>query len=72
MSKPFFVPSHRSKPHRPVEAVDVAARHLVFKLFEVTNGVQGAWHVLREPLRVCRRPFRLSHAVMAGWSSVAW
>jgi hypothetical protein len=30
-----------------VEAVDVAARHLVFKLFGVANGVQGAWHVLR-------------------------
>ena len=25
-----------------------------------------------EPPRVCRRLFRLSHAAMAGWSSVAW
>ena len=24
-----------------------------------------------EPPRVCRRPFRLSHAAMAGWSSMA-
>ncbi|MBV8186999.1 MAG: hypothetical protein JO339_07150 [Alphaproteobacteria bacterium] len=64
MSKPFFTPSSRSKPTRTMEAVDVAARHLVYELFEATDGVQGAWHVLG---KIGQRPATVSRAVERGW-----
>jgi hypothetical protein len=41
MSKPFLAPNAKGKPSRTVEAVDVAARHLVYKLCEAADGVQG-------------------------------
>jgi hypothetical protein len=43
MSKPFFVTSTKGKPSRPGEAVDVAARYLVYKLYDATSGARGAW-----------------------------
>ncbi len=46
MSKPFFVAT--SKPTRAGEAIDVAARHFVYKLYEATNGRPGVWHALSE------------------------
>jgi hypothetical protein len=64
MSKPFFVSSSRSKPSRPVEAVDIAARHLVYKVFEATDRVQGAWQVLGE---IGERPATVKRAVERGW-----
>jgi hypothetical protein len=46
MSKPFFIPPAKSKPPRAGEAIDVAARYLVYKLYGATNGQLGAWHEL--------------------------
>ena len=48
VSKPFFIAGTKSKPPRTAEALDVAARHLVYKLFEATDGMLGVWHVLAE------------------------
>jgi hypothetical protein len=64
MSKPFFAPSTKAKPSRTVEAVDVAARHLVYKLYEATDGVLGAWHALG---RIGERPATVTRAVERGW-----
>jgi hypothetical protein len=64
MSKPFFAPTAKSKPSRTAEAVDVAARHLVYKLFEITDGVQGAWHILG---KIGEPPATVARAVERGW-----
>jgi len=60
MSKPFFIASGRSKPARTAEAVDVAARYFVYELFDITDGILGAWHVLGnvgERQATVRRPW---------------
>ena len=44
--KPYKIAPVKGKPPKTVEAIDVASRHLVYKLFEETNGQLGAWHVL--------------------------
>jgi len=67
MSKPFFIANGKSKPLRTAEAVDVAARHLVYKLFEATSGRPGAWHVLGE---IGERPATVARAVERGWMVV--
>jgi hypothetical protein len=64
MSKPFFIANGKSKPLRTAEAVDVAARHLVYKLFEATIGQPGVWHVLGE---IGERPATVARAVERGW-----
>jgi hypothetical protein len=64
MSKPFFAPSAKSKPSRPVEAVDIAARHLVYKLYEATDGVLGAWHALG---KISERRTTVVRAVERNW-----
>jgi hypothetical protein len=62
MSKRFFIAN--SKPLRSAEAIDVAARHLVYKLYEATNGQLGAWHVLRE---IGETKATVVRAVERGW-----
>ena len=51
------------KPPVTIEAVDVAARHLVYKLFEETNGQPGAWQVLGE---IRERPETVAKAAERG------
>src|SRR5260370_13479832 len=48
MPKPFFIANARSKPTRAGEAIDDAARHLAYKLYEATNRQAGAWQALGE------------------------
>ena len=67
MSKPFFARTAKSKPLRTVEATDVAARHLVYKLFEATDGELGAWHVVG---KIGERPETVARAVERGWVAV--
>ena len=64
MSKPFFIPSARSKPSRTAEAIDVAARYFVYELFDVTSGILGAWHVLG---KVGERQATVAKAGERGW-----
>jgi hypothetical protein len=45
--------------------MDVAARHLVYKLYETTDGIQGAWHVLGKIIR--EKPATIARAVERGW-----
>jgi hypothetical protein len=49
---------------RPAEAVDVAAKHLVYKLYEATNGRPGAWQVLG---KIGGQPQTVARAVERGW-----
>ena len=64
MPKPFFIANAKSKPTRTSEAVDVAARHLAYKLYEATNGQPGAWQALGE---IGERPATVARAVERGW-----
>jgi hypothetical protein len=64
VSKPFFVPTAKNKPPKTAEAVDVAARHLAYKLFEATDGMRGAWAVLG---KIGERPATVARAVERGW-----
>jgi hypothetical protein len=64
VSKPFFIAGTKSKPPRTADALDVAARHLVYKLFEATDGVLAVWHVLGE---IGERPATVARAIERGW-----
>ena len=48
---PFILPRGKSAAPRTAEVLDVAARHLVYKLHDATEGIQGAWHVLGKIIR---------------------
>ena len=54
----------KSNPSRTAETLDVAARHLVYKLFEATDGIPGAWHVLG---KIGETPATVARAVERGW-----
>ena len=61
---PVSIPPARSKPLPTVDAVDVAARHLVYKLSDATNGLPGAWHELG---LMGERPETVTRALERGW-----
>ena len=65
-SKPFFIPTTKTKPRRTGEAVDVAARYFVYELYDATSGHAGAWKVLREKGQVQA----IVRAVERGWAIV--
>ena len=48
MSKSFFIAPTKRRPAVLGGAVDIAARHLVYKLFSATDGRSGGWHELRK------------------------
>jgi hypothetical protein len=63
--RPFPITSAKGKPHQgTAQAVDVAARHLVYKLFEETKGQPMAWHLLGG---IGERPETVAKAVERGW-----
>jgi hypothetical protein len=54
-----------SKPTRTTsDAIDVAARYFVYKLFGATDGRPEAWHALRE---LGERAETVTRAVVRGW-----
>ena len=65
MSKPFFVATPRTKPARTADADAVAARYLVYELFDLTDRIAGAWHVLGKIAGP--RQAALATAVERGW-----
>ena len=64
---PFFTPTTKTKPRRPGEAVDVAARYFVYELYDATGGHVGAWKVLRDDEQV---QATVARAVERGWAVV--
>ena len=44
--RPFLVVRRKGKPPRTAEAVDVAARYFLYKLYDATNRHTGAWQAL--------------------------
>ena len=51
-------------PDKKADALDVAARYLVYKLYEATDHRPMAWHVLRE---VGEAAATIARAVERGW-----
>jgi hypothetical protein len=64
VSKTFVVVRAKGKPSKIAETLDVAARHLVYKLYEATNGQRRAWQVLG---KIGERPATVARAVERGW-----
>jgi hypothetical protein len=54
-------------PSKIADPLDVAARHLTYKLYEATNGELGAWSALG---KIGERPETLARAIERGWVSV--
>jgi hypothetical protein len=52
------------KPIRSAEGIDIAARCLVYNLFEATRGAQEEWRALRE---FCEDEEIVARAMERGW-----
>jgi hypothetical protein len=63
VSKRYVNASAKGKSSKTAEAIDVAARYLVYQLFEATDGMQGAWHVLG---KIGERPATVARAIERG------
>ena len=64
MFKPFSIPKSKTQSSTPVDAEDVRAKHLAYRLFEETNGSPGAWQALR---KMGDRPETIARAAERGW-----
>jgi hypothetical protein len=56
--------SDKVKPSRPTAAVDVAARYLVYKIFDAISGTPETWRPLRD---IDEKAETLARAVARGW-----
>jgi hypothetical protein len=63
-TRPFFIANAKRKPSKTGQAIDVAARYFIYKLYEATNGQTGAWQLLRE---IKEAPATVARAVERGW-----
>jgi hypothetical protein len=63
-SVPRFTIKASSARAKTSEVLDVAARYLAYKLYEVTNGELGSWSALRE---IGEKPETLARAIERGW-----
>lgn len=67
MSKTFTIASAGPKARKAADAEDIAARYLVYKLYDATRDQVGTWQALRalgEPKAIVDR------AVERGWVTV--
>jgi hypothetical protein len=64
VSKRYVIASAKGKPSKTAEVIDIAARYLVYRIFEATEGMQGAWHVLG---KIGERPATVARAIERGW-----
>lgn len=55
---------NRIAPAKTGDAIDIAARHLTYKVYEATNGELGAWCALG---KIGERPETLARAIERGW-----
>ena len=62
--RPFTIPAAKSKSFKTIDAIDVAARYFVYKLYEATVGQPMQWQVL---LGMEESPVTISRAVERGW-----
>jgi hypothetical protein len=60
----FHIPKGRSKAAKAGEGIDVAARYLVYKLYEATDGHPMQWQVLHG---MGESAATISRAVDRGW-----
>jgi hypothetical protein len=58
-------PPRKSKPPRAAEALDVAARYFLYKLYDATNRQAGGWQVLGKMIGESRET--IARAVELGW-----
>jgi hypothetical protein len=63
--KPVVLPRAKSQTSRTTgEAIDIAARYFVYKLFDATGGNMALWH----PVRMLREAAEtVSRAAERGW-----
>ena len=61
-------PRRTSKPPRTAEAIDIAARYLLYKLYDATNRQPGAWQALGKMIGESRET--VARAVKRGWITV--
>ena len=67
MATPNFLVKTNSAPAKTGDAVNVAARYFVYKLYEATDRCPMAWHRLR---RMGEAPITVARAVERGWAIV--
>ena len=67
MFRPFPITGAKGKsqPQGTAQAIDVAARHLVYKLFDATDGRAAAWQVLGKMIGESKETVK--RAVERGW-----
>ena len=58
-------PPRKSKSLRTAEALDVAARYFLYKLYDATNRQPGAWQVLGKMIGESKETVK--RAVELGW-----
>ena len=59
--------SNEGRPRRPTEAVDIAARYLVYKIFDAISGTPETWRPLGD---IDEKIEILTRAVERGWVMV--
>ena len=59
--------SNEGRPRRPTEAVDIAARYLVYKIFDAISGTPETWRPLGD---IDEKIEILTRAVERGWAMV--
>jgi hypothetical protein len=64
MSKLSSIAGTGSRSRRAAEAVDIAAKYLVYKLYDATSGRSDAWQALGG---IGEQPEALTRAVERGW-----
>jgi hypothetical protein len=63
--KPSIVVPRRSKALPTAEALDIAARYFLYKLYDATNRQPGAWQVLGKMIGESKETVK--RAVERGW-----
>jgi hypothetical protein len=66
MSKPFVAPA-KNKPPKAADAGDIAARYLLYKLYDATRGRSDAWQALGS---IGEQPEAALRAVERAWLNV--
>ena len=64
VAKPFTIPKSKHKPVKPSEAVDVAARYLVYKLHVPGTPLGESWQLLSD---LGEMAVTVDRAVARGW-----
>jgi hypothetical protein len=67
ISKTNTFTTTKSTPPKTADAVNIAARYFVYKLFEATDRRRMAWHSLRS---MGEAPATVARAVERGWAIV--